>query len=181
MNWNDVGKGILKFAPEIGTALLGPAGGAIGALVSSALGVENTPDAVAQAVKNDPQAAVKLQQLQNTHAETMAKIQADAETAAIQSVNQTMQGETKSEHWPEWSWRPFWGFVSGLAFLAVCFEVGMLMYKAINAGQPQMMSYVPQVIGAYSTLFAIPGAILGVSAWHRGKMQRIQAGETATK
>jgi hypothetical protein len=31
---------------------------------------------------------------------------------------------------------------------------------------------IPQLVGAFATLFAIPGAILGVTAWHRGKEKR---------
>ena len=46
-----------------------------------------------------------------------------------------------------------------------------------TGGRPEAMVMVPQVIGAFAGLFAIPGAVLGVTAWHRGKRQRIEAGE----
>lgn len=88
------------------------------------------------------------------------------------AVNQTMQTEAKSEHWPQYSWRPFWGFVSGGAF---GFVVGLCCYlgfKAVIGGNPQALAMVPQLVTAFSTLFAIPGAILGVTAWHRGKEKR---------
>jgi hypothetical protein len=64
MNWSDI-KGIVgNIAPLVGTALGGPAGAAIGGMVSSALGVDNTPDAVAQALKSNPEAAIKLRQFE---------------------------------------------------------------------------------------------------------------------
>tara|TARA_R110000772_G_scaffold42318_3_gene98336 strand:- start:140 stop:631 length:492 start_codon:yes stop_codon:yes gene_type:complete len=64
MNWSDI-KGIVgNIAPLVGTALGGPAGAAIGGMVSSALGVENKPDAVAQALKSNPEAAIKLRQFE---------------------------------------------------------------------------------------------------------------------
>lgn len=88
------------------------------------------------------------------------------------AVNQTMQTEAKSEHWPQYSWRPFWGFVSGIAFgfvVALCCYLG---YKAVVGGEPSALAMVPQLVTAFSTLFAIPGAILGVTAWHRGKQKR---------
>tara|TARA_R110000772_G_scaffold125384_1_gene232059 strand:+ start:4800 stop:5291 length:492 start_codon:yes stop_codon:yes gene_type:complete len=64
MNWNDI-KGIVgNIAPIVGTALGGPAGAAIGGMVSSALGVDNTPDAVDQALRTDPDAALKLKKFE---------------------------------------------------------------------------------------------------------------------
>ena len=64
MNWSDI-KGIVgNIAPLVGTAIGGPAGAAIGGMVSSALGVDNTPDAVATALKSNPEAAIKLRQFE---------------------------------------------------------------------------------------------------------------------
>lgn len=64
MKWSDLKEQIGKFAPLIGTVVGGPAGATIGALVASGLGVENTPDAVSQAIKSDPNAAIKLKQIE---------------------------------------------------------------------------------------------------------------------
>jgi hypothetical protein len=87
-------------------------------------------------------------------------------------VNQTMQIESKSEHWPQYSWRPFWGFVSAVAFLAVCVFCCILGYRAVMGSDPTALATIPQLISSFATLFAIPGAILGVTAWHRGKEKR---------
>lgn len=64
MNWSDIKEQLGKFAPLIGTAVGGPAGAAIGSLVASGLGVENTPEAVSQAISQDPNAAIKLKQIE---------------------------------------------------------------------------------------------------------------------
>lgn len=89
MNWSDVAKLAGKAAPLLGTALGGPAGGAVGAIVASALGVENTPEAVSVAVKNDPDAMVKLRQIELDH-ESQLKAYAfktlDAELADKQNA-----------------------------------------------------------------------------------------------
>lgn len=103
------------------------------------------------------------------------EIKADA--SIVDAVNTTMQAEAKSDKWWVSGWRPFWGFTSGFAFLFVTILVCMLTYKAIIGGKPEAMAMIPQVIGAFAALFAIPGAILGVTAWHRGKKQRLEAGE----
>ena len=105
-------------------------------------------------------------------ADKLAIDELEANKSIIEAVNKTMQEEAKSDNWWTSGWRPYWGFVSGTAFLFVCCLVGYLMYEAVIGGKPEMMSHIPSVIGSFATLFAIPGAILGVTAWHRGKMQR---------
>ena len=110
-------------------------------------------------------------------AEKLVVTELEANKSIIEAVNQTMQAESKSDNWWTSGWRPYWGFISGTAFLAVCVFICYLMYEAIIGGKPEMMAHIPQVIGAFAALFAIPGAILGVTAWHRGKMQRIHVVE----
>lgn len=70
MDWSDIANVIGKAAPVVGTLLGGPAGAAVGGLISSALGTDNTPQAVSNALAADPDALVKIQELQ-----TNAKVQ----------------------------------------------------------------------------------------------------------
>jgi len=93
MNWRDISNTVGKFAPMVGTVLGGPAGAAIGSLVSTALGVENEPDAVAKAMQTDPQAGLKLKQLQldkqkmlNEHIEKMALLDFEYEKSRVAEV-----------------------------------------------------------------------------------------------
>jgi len=74
MDWQKLGRTVGKFAPMLGTVLGGPGGGAMGALVASALGVENNPDSIAKAVENDPEAAIKLRQVELHHKEQLELI-----------------------------------------------------------------------------------------------------------
>lgn len=71
MKWGDLKEIIGAAAPIVGTALGGPAGAAVGSLVSSALGVENNPQAVAKAIENDPEAHLKLKQLELDNAKDL--------------------------------------------------------------------------------------------------------------
>lgn len=64
MDWSDVAEAVGKAAPLVGSALGGPAGASIGAMVASALDVDATPGAVAAAIKSDPQAAVKIKEME---------------------------------------------------------------------------------------------------------------------
>jgi len=64
MNWKNISKIVGRAAPALGPALGGPAGGVIGAMVASAVGVENDPAAIEEAIKKDPDAAIKLKQIE---------------------------------------------------------------------------------------------------------------------
>ena len=111
-------------------------------------------------------------------AETMVKLEniavrlEEIEQQLPMAVNQTMQAEANSEHWPQYSWRPFWGFASGLAFVCVAGLCCYLAYSAVVDGKAELLTSIPVLVSAFATLFAIPGAILGVTAWHRGAEKR---------
>jgi Protein of unknown function (DUF3154). len=94
------------------------------------------------------------------------------ETKRLEAVNRTMQTEAEStDPWTR-RWRPFWGFASALSWsLLVC----AIAYD-IAFGDGKVMKEVSNIP---DTVFLIPLTILGVASWHRGKKQRIEAGEAA--
>src|SRR5690606_6771932 len=122
MDWIDVGKKIAATgAGLLGSAIAGPAGAGLGSIVADVLGVENRPDEIALAIERDPQAAVKLQEVQSQErvrlqeiasAQVLAEIQAS--TARQQTVNETMRAELKHDGWFKSGWRPFIGWVFGI-------------------------------------------------------------------
>lgn len=77
MNWKELAEKITPLAPLAGAVIGGPAGAAVVAtsrLISSALGVDNTPEAVSAALERDPDAALKLQEMNNTHQERLQEL-----------------------------------------------------------------------------------------------------------
>ncbi len=183
--WDGV-KSVLSGILPIAAKVIDPTGGVVTGLIANVLGVDDTPDAIEEGLKNaTPAQIIELKKMELQHKETFANIalrreelQVTKEISTLQTVNQTMQAETKSKWWFSAFWRPFWGIVSALAFFVVVVFITILAYKAVIGGKPEAMVMIPQLISAFAALFAIPGAILGVSAWHRGKMQRAEAGET---
>lgn len=157
-------------APALGTALLGPAGGFIGNMIGRKLGL--TADELVNREEFTDDEYAKIKEIEATLEIELRK----AATDDIQNVNRTMQSEARSEHWMQWSWRPFIGFVTGVTFLLTSMFVCFAMYKAVIAGNATMMSHIPAVVGNMTMLFSIPGAILGVASWHRGQEKRIKAG-----
>jgi len=73
IEWKKIGKQVGKFAPLLGSALGGPAGGLVGGLIAEALGVNNTPQEISEAIKTDPEAAVKLKALQVEQEDNLKK------------------------------------------------------------------------------------------------------------
>lgn len=61
---NETLLGLLKnVAPALATAAMGPAGGLVVKAIAEKLGVENTQEAVTAALKSDPEAALKLREI----------------------------------------------------------------------------------------------------------------------
>jgi hypothetical protein len=187
ITWSDVGDVLKKAAPIAAGILTGGTSTAIttvAGLVASALGCDPTPEAVQQAIQSDPQAPFKLAELEANHRRDMAALalqaranELAADTARLAEINATMRTESASEKWWVSGWRPFWGFVSGLAFAFTAGQVCWLGFRAVSGGNQDAMRMVPDLVSAMAMLFAIPGAILGVASWHRGKEKRLRAGE----
>lgn len=180
MQWKDLAADVGKAAPLLGALIGGPAGGAIGAVVASALGVGSSPDEVSQALATNPDAAVKLKQIESTRQVDLQGliVQAEAnrlvaETASTQAVNATMQSEAKSDHWPTYSWRPFIGFCVGVNTLAASLLVLAVFVPVMfgNAQAAAAMPQLPTVLGALAAISATVLPILGIASWFRGKAQ----------
>ena len=189
MNWKGIAGSVIKAAPIIGGILGGPAAGAgvkvAANLISSVLGVEPEPDKISRALQANPEALVEIRKAEMDNKAELTRLYLEAEahemaqeTQRILAVNATMQAEAKSEKWPQYWWRPFIGFCTGFAFLILVLFVAILCCMAIGKNQPQILNTIPGLVASFATLFAIPGGILGVSAWHRGRKQRAAAGES---
>ena len=92
MDWKGVGNAVIKAgAPLLGGALFGPAGAAVGSIIAAQFGVspDATPDQVLTAIKGDPDAALKLRQIETTHVEHLQALENERlkiETADVQSA-----------------------------------------------------------------------------------------------
>lgn len=88
MEWKDIANVVGKAAPMLGTLLGGPAGAAVGSIISSALGTDNDPSAVSAALA-DPASAVKLREIEALKAVRLQELiaqQAAAELADVASA-----------------------------------------------------------------------------------------------
>lgn len=79
--WDNIKELIGTSAPVIGTLLGGPAGGAVGGLISKVLRVDNTPEAIELALMNNPDALLKIKELETS--KELAILQAELERKRI--------------------------------------------------------------------------------------------------
>lgn len=178
MEWKDVAGTVAKAAPLLGTLIGGPAAPAIGALIASVLGTESTPSAVSRALATNPDAAVKLAQIesdQKVKLQELATDQAKAEivsaTQAASDVNKTMQAEAASEHWPTYGWRPAIGFSVAIAVLLSVLTVFAAYGAAILYNRAEGLAQLPGILAAIAGIIGVVSPILGIASWYRGKMQ----------
>lgn len=84
------------------------------------------------------------------------------ESTVIASVNTTMQSESKSEHWMQWSWRPCFGFTA----CSILINNYVLL--------PYLTKYGAVPILVPMEVWLMVMAVLGVAAYTRGQ-EKVQA------
>lgn len=188
MEWSDIGKIVMPMATIAGEILTGNIPGAaltVGKLIAGEFGSDATPDAVHAALMAAPDAQVKLAGLQARLRVDLERLAVQsraqeiaAETNALQTVNATMQAEAANaanENWFQKGWRPFNGYVVGIASLAGVIGVIWAFFNALAWGQPEGINAIPTMASSLALILGVPGAAVGITAWHRGQLQREQA------
>jgi predicted secreted protein len=80
---NDLFNLLKGIAPTLATAVAGPLGGAAVSALAAKFGVADSVEAVAKAIAGDPEAAIKLQELELEYAKLDAADRADARKAEV--------------------------------------------------------------------------------------------------
>lgn len=155
---------ITDILPFIGTALGGPFGGMAASFVGDKLGIPAatidtvkqvlggmSPEKLAELKVQDQEFQIKMAQMGYDSLEKITTLN----NSVLIEVNKTMQEETKSEHWPSYSWRPFIGFSFGAYITSLWL---LPLFKVV----PVMLT--PDITMAI-------GAVLGVASFFRGKAQ----------
>jgi hypothetical protein len=181
--WSKLGGWVADKAPLLGGALGGPGGAALGGLIAATFGGDpNDPEQLLAHVQADPQAAVKLREIELKHKERFEELAvqralglAAEDTKRIEAVNETMRAESQSERWPQYSWRPACGFALAIGFLLLIAIVGWVAVVAVAENRPALFAAIPELVGAFLGLFGSMAAVVGVTAWHRGQQKRERA------
>ena len=93
MDWKDLAGLVGKAAPLLGTLIGGPAAPIVGSMIAAAFGADNTPDAIHAAVLANPEAAVKLAQIQADNSVQLQQLAVQAEANRLAADTARMQAE----------------------------------------------------------------------------------------
>lgn len=172
MSWSKVGDFLKSALPIAASALTGGSAGLVGALISSAMGVDESPDAVLAELKRDPDAILKykLTELETNRDVVIAAQQ--AELQKLQTVNDTIQIEINSGDKFVRRWRPFYGYCVAISWLIQMIGFTFVFgYTAIK-NPDKLMLVIQQfavLSGSLMPLWGIALTVLGVSVHQRSK------------
>lgn len=177
MSWKSIANTVGKIAPTLGSLLGGKAGEVVGSLIATTLGVENTPDAVSEALRINPEIAYKLAELESNQKVKLEELvvsvaikEFESITQNMTDVNSTMQTEAKSEHFLTYSWRPLIGYSAAANTLGGTL-ITFVAYIAALMGRPEGLANLPMILGSLAALTATTMPVLGVASYFRGKAQ----------
>lgn len=180
MDWKDVAKKVAGLGlPLLANALLPGSGAAVSA-VAGAFGLtEVTPDAISQAIDRDPDAAVKLAQIQADKTVELARIVAQQETEARHDetkdagqVNETMRAELAAASGYRAGWRPLFGYMMalsvGLLFIGIVHAIWVFPANAVD------------LLKAATDLVMTALVVLGVNIHKRSQDKQTALGDRPT-
>ncbi len=138
MNWSELGEAIAGYAPLLGGVIGGPAGGAIGSIVASVFGVQNKPDAILEAVKADPEAAIKLRMIE---LDNKAELQKIAVELAKSEILDKQNARKENKH----------SVVPAMLSAVLSMVIVVIIY---------LLFYTPVPVGSKDVLFMLLGVVV---------------------
>lgn len=167
-----IAMGLSQFVPQIAKWITGSdqaeqvAQKAID-IAKSVTGAQTGDEAI-KAIQADPSIVLQYRKAVLDQASEFQKL--SVQNAG--DINATMRAEAASEHWPTYSWRPAIGFSFALLAIiggitAAFAYVGVMFFDE----KPEVLNYLPAMLGAEAAIMATMAPVLGVASWYRGKMQ----------
>lgn len=189
MDWLAIGKQLAGLGlPLLGTALLGPMGGAAGGLLAKALGLGDgaTPAQVGDALANAD--AITIQRLKSAEAQYVAMVEAEAKVAGVQvaAVGETMRSEYAAAvavgGWVgktilimQLSWRPAFAWQA----LIQTAGIGVVLFHEVWSGDFATLKALAELEPFLRWYLGLQFALLGVYSWGRTK-EKIEAPQEPT-
>lgn len=144
--WDKIKSIISGAAPIVGSLVGGPAGGAVGALISSALGVENTEDAILKKLEADPESLLKLKQMESDERKHLIEMQLSTLNAELADVQNAR--ESHKSHWMP-------SAITLALTVMVCAMGAILVMYPVPAENKDMSVYLfGQITGTFTTAVA---------------------------
>lgn len=126
--WDKIKGYVGPVAPMIGTLVAGPAGGTVGTMIASALGVEDKPEAILDHLEKNPDAVLKIKELELTHRTKFQELMLKQE----ETRTERHKADMMSDSWLSKNIRP-------MTLIAV--TVGLLVATFLPDGDMSAIKY----------------------------------------
>ncbi|MFC4654375.1 hypothetical protein ACFO3I_04955 [Rheinheimera marina] len=153
MNWKDIAGVVGDVAGSVAPLLGGPLGLAvsIGSQIAGAIGTPNKPDAVAAALKNDPGAALKLQEWATQEREQIRQANIELQRIALDEHKAILADRQNARLMHKDHWMP--SAITLLLLFVMFGELVMLFFLKIPPENRDLIvsissNYLPFVAGA---------------------------------
>lgn len=187
MDWKALGKKIAGTgATLLGGAIGGPGGARLGGMVADALGLDtDDPDSIATAIDQDPEAALKLAEIQSAERVSLREISSrqaiaelEADTARQKTVNETMRSELQAQDNYRGRWRPTFGYVmaANMAIITLGFFCAIVAVIFTPESAGAIAAGFAEMLSAFVVIFSLGLGVLGVQVHQRSKDKRLAAG-----
>ena len=137
INWSDLGKTVASAAPLLGGVIGGPLGSGIGSIIASAFGVADSPDAISEAIKADPGAAIKLRKIELDH-------KSELEGIALETTRLELADKNNARENNKHSIMP--AVLSGVLSAVIVGIIYLLFYSEPPAGSRDVLFMVLGVV-----------------------------------
>ena len=177
--WDSIKGTVAKAAPLLGSMLGGPAGGTAGTLIAEALGTDESPDAISQALQ-DPEAAAKLKAAEQENRAELKRMKIEADSNQLTQINKTMRAEMQAESGYRTNWRPTFGYAAAIAFAIQMIGLTVVLgWVAIRRPDEvgTVISALAQAISALMPLWGIALSMLGIAIRQRSRDKETAAGQ----
>ncbi|MFC1477249.1 hypothetical protein ACFL6L_02170 [candidate division KSB1 bacterium] len=157
MDWKSIGESVIKKAPLIGKAV---SGGMFTDVVAAALGADHDPQSISDAVKNDPDAYVKLKDLESKYTVELQEISLQLDKARLQDKRDVREREYEmarigKSNWPLYSL----GALIAFGFFAA---LTIIIFKGLPEGENNNLLML-MVGGLISNFTAVVSYFFGSS------------------
>lgn len=142
MNWKDIAGVVGDVAGSVAPLLGGPLGLAvsIGSQIAGAIGTPNKPDAVADALKNDPGAALKLQEWATQEREQIRQANIELQRIALDEHKAILADRQNARLMHKDHWMPSALTIALLIMLAA--QMAVLFFVPIPAENRDLIVYL---------------------------------------
>lgn len=142
MNWKDIASTVGSIAGSVAPLLGGPVGLAvsIGSQIAGALGTDNSPEAVAAALKKDPNAAIKLQEWAALEREQIRQSHVELQKIALDEYKAELQDRQQARIIHKDHWMPSAITIFLLVMLAA--QMAVLFYLPIPPENRDLLVYL---------------------------------------